>query len=382
MPQGRLHNPIPRTKVARRLSLFKLAECSSMSGGQSIEYLAQFGEKTFINHKPPMTHYQDCNFSFTGLRNHYNCLIKNLEDKEGMVLRGCALVLESLKIQKTYVMNQGQKMKAIILAAGYGTRLLKDLQSVNEQKLQDLIGIPKPLLPVRGFPLISYWIEALKAGQDPKDVFIVTNEMYYGKFKEWAKNYPSVAVISDGTSTNEERLGAVSCLQLIIETFKIEDSIMVIGGDTLFYEDFHLQDVLKNYDVLYQGNNEANLVLSYICKDEETKKYGIMETDESQRIQAIKEKPLPTDTSSRQACPCFYLFSKYTLPCVKEFLDEKKDAPIDEKDAPGHFLSWLVTRKPVYFYSISGRFDVGNLASYLLCNKYFQEKISKLNYLQ
>ncbi|XP_077131699.1 glucose-1-phosphate adenylyltransferase-like isoform X3 [Ranitomeya variabilis] len=243
-------------------------------------------------------------------------------------------------------------MKAVILAAGYGTRLLKDLQSVNDQKMQDLMGTPKALLPIRGFPLISYWIEALKSGQDPKDVFIV------------------------------ERLGAVSCLQLIIETFNIEESIIVIGGDTLFYEDFHLQDVLKKYEVLYLDNNEANLVLSYICKDEETKKYGIMETDENQRITAVKEKPLPGDTASRRACPCFYMFSKHTLPCVKEFLDEKKDTPIDEKDAPGYFLSWLVTRKPVYFYSISGRFDVGNLASYLLCNEYFQEKISKLNYLQ
>ncbi|XP_075686049.1 glucose-1-phosphate thymidylyltransferase-like isoform X2 [Rhinoderma darwinii] len=273
-------------------------------------------------------------------------------------------------------------MKAVILAAGYGTRLLKDLQNVNEQPLRDLLGTPKPLLPIGGFPLISYWVEALKAEHDPQDVFIVTNEMYYSKFKEWAKNYTFVTIISDGTSTNEERLGAVSCLQLVIEKFRIDDSIIVIGGDTLFYEDFHLQDVLKKFDVLYQDNNQANLVLSYICKDEETKKYGILETDESYRIRAIKEKPLATDTASRQACPCFYMFSKYTLPCVEEFLNEKKDAPIDEKDAPGHFLSWLVTRKPVYFHSITGRFDVGNLASYLLCDKYFQEKISKLNYLQ
>ncbi|CAN2391875.1 Nucleotidyl transferase [Pristimantis euphronides] len=273
-------------------------------------------------------------------------------------------------------------MKAVILAAGYGTRLLKDLQIVNDQRLQDLIGTPKPLLPIGGFPLISYWIEALKAGHDPIDIFIITNEMYHNKFKAWVKNYPFVTVISDGTSTNEERLGAVSCLQLIIETFRIDDSLIVIGGDTLFYEDFHLQDVVKKYELLYQSNSQANLVLSYICKDDETKKYGIMETDENYRIRAIKEKPMATDTASRQACPCFYMFSKHTLQCVKEFLDEKKDAPIDEKDAPGHLLAWLVTRKPVYFHSISGRFDVGNLESYLLCNKYFQEKISKLNYLQ
>ncbi|XP_069839640.1 glucose-1-phosphate thymidylyltransferase-like isoform X2 [Dendropsophus ebraccatus] len=192
-------------------------------------------------------------------------------------------------------------MKAVILAAGYGTRLLKDLKNANEQQLQDLIGTPKPLLPIGGSPLISYWIEALQAELDPKDIFIVTNIIYYSKFKEWSKNYPSVTVISDGTSTNEERLGAVSCLQLIIEKFEMNDNIIVIGGDTLFYEDFHLHDVMKKYQVLYKNNNEANLVLSYICKDEETTKYGILEADENYRITAIKEKPLASDTASRQA---------------------------------------------------------------------------------
>ncbi|XP_056389892.1 tRNA N6-adenosine threonylcarbamoyltransferase, mitochondrial [Hyla sarda] len=71
-------------KVARRLSLFNHPECSSMSGGQSIEYLAQFGDKRFIKHSPPMAQYQDCNFSFAGLRNHYDRLIQKLEKKEGI----------------------------------------------------------------------------------------------------------------------------------------------------------------------------------------------------------------------------------------------------------------------------------------------------------
>lgn len=77
-------------KVARRLSLFKQAEFASMSGGQSIEYLAQFGDKRFIKHSPPMAHYQDCNFSFAGLRNHYDRLIKKLENEEG-ILKGTLL---------------------------------------------------------------------------------------------------------------------------------------------------------------------------------------------------------------------------------------------------------------------------------------------------
>ncbi|KAM3917065.1 tRNA N6-adenosine threonylcarbamoyltransferase, mitochondrial [Leptodactylus fuscus] len=71
-------------KVARRLSLLKHPECSSMSGGQSIEHLAHFGDKRFIKHSPPMAHYQDCNFSFSGLRNYYDRLIQKMEVKEGI----------------------------------------------------------------------------------------------------------------------------------------------------------------------------------------------------------------------------------------------------------------------------------------------------------
>ncbi|XP_077304818.1 uncharacterized protein LOC143924395 isoform X2 [Lithobates pipiens] len=251
------------------------------------------------------------------------------------------------------------KIKVVILAAGYGTRLLKDLQEAKEEQYTKLAGVPKPLLPIGKVPLISYWVEALKSREDTENIFVVTNELYYSKFKEWAENYPCVKVINDGTSTNEERLGAVSCLQLVIERFRIDDHVIVIGGDTLFYEDFHLQDVLEKYETLLKGNSQANLVLSYSCREEEIRKYGILETDENQKITALLEKPSPTDTTSRLA-----------------------DAPISEKDAPGLFLSWLVIRKPVYCHPLSGRFDVGNLESYIKCNEYFKDKINIPNYLQ
>ncbi|XP_030064861.1 uncharacterized protein LOC115473855 [Microcaecilia unicolor] len=274
-------------------------------------------------------------------------------------------------------------MKAIILAAGYGTRLLRDLQNANCEEFKHLLGLPKPLLPVGHLPLISHWVAAFDAIDDVADIFVVTNDHYYAKFEEWAQRHKSVTVINDGTKSNEERLGAIACLQLVLDKFSIDDHIIVVAGDTLFFENFSLREILAKFDKMQHENNEANLVLAYLCKDEETRNYGILETDKNLRVTALKEKPSSEETDSRRACPCFYVLSKNTLPLIQGFLEEKKNAPVEEKDAPGHLIAWLVSRKPVFVHMICGRFDVGNLLSYISCNKYFLDKIDNLtDYLQ
>ena len=64
-------------------------------------------------------------------------------------------------------------MKVLILAAGYGTRLARDLQS-QQQEYPHLVGVPKPLLPVAGQPLISHWMDILAASPEAHgDVYIV-----------------------------------------------------------------------------------------------------------------------------------------------------------------------------------------------------------------
>ncbi|KAG8432788.1 hypothetical protein GDO86_017144 [Hymenochirus boettgeri] len=258
-------------------------------------------------------------------------------------------------------------MKVVILAAGYGTRLLQDIQ--NQDKFKHLIGIPKPLLPIGGVPLISYWVEAIEAIISVSDIAIITNNCYFNKFKEWAHKYSSITILNDGTSCNESG-------QIGIE--KLSSNNLSLPKDTLFFEDFHLDEAIAKFETIANMDCHANLVLSYPCKDEETNKYGILETNEKQQVTAFKEKPSAKDTVSRQACPCFYVLSKFTLPLVQEFLEEKKNAQIEEKDAPGHLLSWIVNRRPVYVHPISGRFDIGNLDSYVLSNSYFLNKIKQV----
>ena len=67
-------------------------------------------------------------------------------------------------------------MKVLILAAGYGTRLARDLQTEEGKPYQHLVGVSKPLLPIGGKPLINHWMSLiLQAGVCEGDVFVVVS---------------------------------------------------------------------------------------------------------------------------------------------------------------------------------------------------------------
>ena len=50
------------------------------------------------------------------------------------------------------------------------------------------------------------------------------------QFKKWSEVYPNVSLVCDGSTCNEERLGAVGCIGLSVEHFSIQDDLVVIGG--------------------------------------------------------------------------------------------------------------------------------------------------------
>ncbi|KAM7407843.1 hypothetical protein PAMA_003554 [Pampus argenteus] len=80
-------------KVARRLSLIKHPQCSTLSGGQAIELLAKDGDRDRFPFKTPMGQMHDCCFSFAGLRNQITKTIEKKEAEEGIeqgTLLSCA----------------------------------------------------------------------------------------------------------------------------------------------------------------------------------------------------------------------------------------------------------------------------------------------------
>src|SRR5207248_8484689 len=104
------------------------------------------------------------------------------------------------------------RVKAILLAAGYGTRL---------RPLTD--DRPKHLLPVGGRPMLDWILDWVRELEDVDAVHLVTNSRFAPDFSRWAEPY-GVTVHDDGTTSNEDRLGAVGDLRLVIESAGLQRS--------------------------------------------------------------------------------------------------------------------------------------------------------------
>ena len=144
--------------------------------------------------------------------------------------------------------------------------------------------------------------------------------------------------------------------------------MMVVGGDTLFFDDFSLKDVLRVFD-----EKKCNVVLQYpIVRDVDTLKTGVLELDEQQMVVNMLEKPDPSATPSRKGCPCFYLYTAESLALLPTFISGAKS--LAEADAPGHYVSWVWSRRPTYAHFVSGRYDIGGLQTYIDCEAEIQSK--------
>ena len=61
-------------------------------------------------------------------------------------------------------------MNVIVLAAGYGTRLHRDV--VDNKEYQHLLNVSKCLLPIANKPLLTYWLDLFKQVDAIQGVYI------------------------------------------------------------------------------------------------------------------------------------------------------------------------------------------------------------------
>ena len=185
------------------------------------------------------------------------------------------------------------------------------------------------------------------------DLFVViSNHKFAGHFRDWAAMRPGIAVVDDGTSTNETRLGAVRDIQFAIESLGIDDDLLVIAGDNIL--DFSLAEF-----ICYASTKRASCIMRYYEADENRlHKCGVVEVDDTDRIVGMEEKP--AEPKSHWCCPPFYFYRREDAARVAEGI-----AAGCGVDAPGSYVAWLSTRVPMYAMEMPGRrYDIGNLESY------------------
>ncbi|MCD6310170.1 MAG: NDP-sugar synthase [Candidatus Eremiobacteraeota bacterium] len=186
-------------------------------------------------------------------------------------------------------------MKAMILAAGGGTRL---------QPLT--FTLPKPLVPVLNRPVMEHILKHLiKCGIDE---FIVNlNYMpdtitdYFGNGDKWnTKITYSLEETPMGTAGGVKKAGE----------FLKSDTFLVIGGDDL--TDIDITEVVKFH------REKGAIATIALYPVENPSLFGIVKTDEHGRIQMFQEKPDLDKAVSNLANTGIYIFEPEILDLIPD----------------------------------------------------------------
>jgi glucose-1-phosphate thymidylyltransferase len=246
------------------------------------------------------------------------------------------------------------KMKVIILAAGYATRLYPLT-----------LTQPKPLLPVAGKPMVEFVLDNLAPISGIDRVYVVTNAKFAGHFQKWSDNYRATkskmnfTIVNDGSTDDSNKLGAIGDINFVIEKEKVDDDIIIVAGDNLF------SDKLGDFGKFIREKNAPVLALYDVGNLEEIKKYNSISVDGQGKITFFEEKPKnPQSTLTGIA---LYFYPRATIPLIRQYIAEGNNP-----DQPGRLVQWLYPRTPVYTWRVPGLwFDIGSKETLEEANKIF-----------
>ena len=171
-------------------------------------------------------------------------------------------------------------MKAMVLAAGLGTRL-KPLT----------FEIPKPMVPVLDRPVMAHIVGMLQSqGFDE----LIANLHYY---PDTIRGYFGDRL---AYRFEEELLGTAGGVRNAADFFG-EDPVVVVSGDAL--TDLDLNELLARH------RSSGGIATLTVRRVQNTTEYGVVVNDDDGRITGFQEKPDPAEALSDLANCGIYCFS-------------------------------------------------------------------------
>jgi NDP-sugar pyrophosphorylase family protein len=226
-------------------------------------------------------------------------------------------------------------LKALILAAGRGTRL---------RPITDYV--PKPMLPLHGRPLMEWALLPLLACGIRDYVIAVSYlaeqiENYFGGGERWG--------VSINYSRGRQPAGKAGEIWRARGLLRPEgEPFLVVPGDTICHLDYH---TFLDFHRLHGGP------VSVACSTRYRLEVGLAEIEHGNRVRSFREKPNLGQPVSTGA----YLLDERILPYIAEFDPETR-----EVDLPGDVFPRLL-EDDVPIYGFVGDFpwwDVGRINDY------------------
>lgn len=246
-------------------------------------------------------------------------------------------------------------MKNIVIAAGYATRLYPLTEN-----------FPKPLLKIGERSILDRILDDVDGIEDIDEHIIVTNHKFTEIFNNWVserKQKPGtkpIRIIDDGTTDNENRLGAVKDLLLAIDEFDINDDIMVLAADNVL--DFSFQGFVN----FFKQKRTSVIMCHHEPELYKLQRTGVIAVDDDMKVLEMQEKP--EHPVSNWAVPPFYIYKKNDLPLIRDCLNHGCGF-----DAPGNLAHYLVNATTIHAWIMPGsRYDIGSLDSYKEAQILFQ----------
>jgi len=241
---------------------------------------------------------------------------------------------------------------AIILAAGYATRMYP----LTKDK-------PKSLLEVSGKPIIEHIIKKIESLDSIKKIYIITNNKFEKHFNQWLHNFDAnkpIEIINDGTTSNDDRLGALGDISYAINEKNIEDDMLVVAGDNLF--EVSLDQIFS----IFEKKKHNSIVLHDVKDIELAKYYGVVEIKDNIVVD-FEEKP--ANPKSTLISTGIYLFTKKTINLIEKYISQGNNP-----DKTGDFIEWLYKREKIYAHiTDKSWYDIGSFEQLEEANKHYKE---------